>query len=279
MKKIGFVDYYISEWHANNYTAWIKETCEKSGLNYTVSYVWAGKDISPVDGKSTDEWCKEFGVEKCESIEKLCEKSDVILVLAPSNPEMHLRYAEKVLPFGKRTYIDKTFAPDVATSDKIFELAEKYHTPFFSSSALRYASELDALIGSDKIITTGGGHEFEEYIIHQIEPTVKVLQSRAKSVQVQTQGKQVISKVEFEDGKEATMLQAQAMPFTMCVEKNGESEYAVIKSDYFRDLLADILRFFESGIVSFDIAETREVMRIREALIKAKSCDGKKIVL
>lgn len=279
MKKIGFIDYYISEWHANNYTAWIKETCEKSGLNYTVSYVWAEKDISPVDGKSTDEWCKEFGVEKCESIEKLCEKSDVILVLAPSNPEMHLRYAEKVLPFGKRTYIDKTFAPDVATSDKIFELAEKYHTPFFSSSALRYASELDALIGSDKIITTGGGHEFEEYIIHQIEPTVKVLQSRAKSVQVQTQGKQVISKVEFEDGKEATMLQAQAMPFTMCVEKNGESEYAVIKSDYFRDLLADILRFFESGIVSFDIAETREVMRIREALIKAKSCDGKKIVL
>lgn len=25
MKKIGFIDYYLSEWHANNYPAWIKE--------------------------------------------------------------------------------------------------------------------------------------------------------------------------------------------------------------------------------------------------------------
>ena len=27
MKKIGFVDYYLSEWHANNYPAWIEEAC------------------------------------------------------------------------------------------------------------------------------------------------------------------------------------------------------------------------------------------------------------
>lgn len=29
MKKIGFIDYYLSEWHANNYPIWIKEICEK----------------------------------------------------------------------------------------------------------------------------------------------------------------------------------------------------------------------------------------------------------
>ena len=33
-KTIGFVDYYISEWHANNYPAWIKEICEEKGLSY-----------------------------------------------------------------------------------------------------------------------------------------------------------------------------------------------------------------------------------------------------
>ena len=32
MKHIGFVDYYISEWHANNYPAWFKEAAEKLGL-------------------------------------------------------------------------------------------------------------------------------------------------------------------------------------------------------------------------------------------------------
>ena len=25
MKKIGFIDFYLDEWHANNYPAWIRE--------------------------------------------------------------------------------------------------------------------------------------------------------------------------------------------------------------------------------------------------------------
>lgn len=271
MKKIGFVDYYISEWHANNYPAWIKDACKRLALDYTVAYAWAEKDDSPVDGRSTAEWCKEFGVERCESIEELCRKSDVIIILAPSNPETHLRLADKVLPFGKRTYIDKTFAPDYATSEKIFAIAEKHKTPFFSTSALRCASELDALVGSDKIITTGGGGNFEEYIIHQIEPTVKILQATAKSASVRIQGKQAVCAVEFAGGKQATMCYGETMPFTVCAEKAGESNYAALNSDFFRALIEDILRFFESGKAPFDTNETREVMRIREALIKAKN--------
>ena len=271
MKKIGFVDYYISEWHANNYPAWIKEICEKSGLDYSVSYAWAEKDISPVDKRSTDEWCRSFGAQKCESIEELCQKSDCIIILAPSNPETHLYMAEKVLPFGKRTYIDKTFAPDSETSEKIFAVSKKYNTPFFSTSALRYSSELEPLIDSDNIVVTGGGGNFEEYIIHQIEPTVKVLRARATSVSAQIQGKQVICHVNFEGGKQATMIYGEHMPFTVCTEKDGVSSYAQLRSDYFPSLIADILRFFESGEVSFNTEETKEVMRIREALIKAKA--------
>ena len=45
MKKIGFVDYYISEWHANNYPLWIKEACEKAGLDY-ISGVCVGRKRS-----------------------------------------------------------------------------------------------------------------------------------------------------------------------------------------------------------------------------------------
>lgn len=26
MKKIGFIDYFLDEWHANNYPDWIRET-------------------------------------------------------------------------------------------------------------------------------------------------------------------------------------------------------------------------------------------------------------
>ena len=52
MKKIGFVDYYISEWHANNYPAWIKEACQKKGLDFEVKYVWAEEYVSPVDKRN-----------------------------------------------------------------------------------------------------------------------------------------------------------------------------------------------------------------------------------
>ena len=61
MKKIGFVDYYISEWHANNYPTWMKNACEKLGLDFEVAYAWAEIDKSPVDGVTTDEWCEKNG--------------------------------------------------------------------------------------------------------------------------------------------------------------------------------------------------------------------------
>ena len=116
MKKIGFVDYYISEWHANNYPAWIKEASDKLGLEYEVAYAWAEDYVSLYDSRNTDEWCKTFGVLRCETIAELCEKSDFIVILAPSDPEKHLEYASEVLKYGKRTYIDKTFAPDYKTA-------------------------------------------------------------------------------------------------------------------------------------------------------------------
>ena len=255
-----------------------KRSVRKGGARLYSGVCVGRKRSFAVDGRNTDEWCKAFGVTKCETIEELCEKSDIILVLAPSDPQVHLSFAERILPYQKRTYIDKTFAPDFATSEKIFAIAEKYQTPFFSSSALRYASELDALVGSDKIIVTGGGGNFEEYIIHQIEPAVKVLRAKATSVRAQMQGKQVVCSVEFEGGKQATLCYGEAMPFTVCTEKDGKSAYAALNSDYFRALIADILRFYETGKVSFDTQETLEVMRIREALIKSAN-SGKEVKL
>ena len=168
MKSIGFVDYYISEWHANNYPQWIKEMSEKCGTEFYVKCAWAEEYVSPVDGRNTDEWCKEFGVEKCDTIEELCEKCDYILVLSPSNPEKHLGYAKEVLKYKKNTYIDKTFAECYESAKAIFATAEEYGTKFFSTSALRYATELDEISGCKNIITCGGGGNIAEYIIHQI---------------------------------------------------------------------------------------------------------------
>lgn len=266
MKKIGFIDFYISEWHANNYPNWIKEICAESGEDFTVAYAWAEQDVSPVDGRTTEQWCAEFGVQPCATIEELCEKSDYILILAPTNPEKHLGYAKVALTYGKNTYIDKTFSPDYATAKEIFDIAAANGTKFFSSSALRYASELDGLEGARNVATTGGGRTIEEYIIHQTEMVVKLTDAYPTDVSVEKSGEGYICRAELEGGKSAVMTFSPELPFT--AEADGIKRD--VNSAFFNVLLADILRFYNTGEASFDTEQTLKVMKLREAVINAK---------
>ena len=275
MKKIGFVDYYISEWHANNYPAWIKEKCEELGLDYEVAYAWAELDVSLVDKVTTDEWCAKYGVQKCDTIEELCEKSDVILVLAPSDPDKHLGYAEKVLPYGKRTYIDKTFAPDYETACKIFDIAEKHGTPFFSSSALRFAEELNNIENPTSMITIGGGGSIQEYIVHQCEMVVKKMGTDIESVVANPHGTQMFITVNFESGKTATMIYGRSMPFgSYMANAEGKEGWKQVTLPFFKGLITDILNFYETGKFSFDGQETKAVIKLREMAVKASENTG-----
>ncbi len=276
MKKIGFIDHYISEWHANNYPQWIAEACEKTGADYKVCYAWAEQELSPVYNETTDQWCERFGVEKCESISELCEKSDVIIILAPSDPDKHLGYATEALRYGKPTYIDKTFAPDYATAKKIFDIAEKYGTPFFSSSALRYAEELATDFQCREVIVTGSGSNLDEYVIHLVEMVVKKLGTGADRIMAEQFGTQTHIHVGYADGRNATMIFARSFPYTAYMSEAKEARpcYAVVKSAFFVGLISDMVRFFEEGTVSFDIAETLEVMKIREGAIRASENTG-----
>ena len=276
MKKIGFVDYFISEWHANNYPAWIERICAEMGVDYKVAYAWAELDTSPVDGISTAEWCEKFGAERCATIDELCEKSDVIVILSPSNPETHLRYAEAVLKYGKRTYIDKTFAPDAKTAKEIFALGERYNTPFFSTSALRYATELDSVDEPDSLLVTGGGSNIPEYFIHLGEMVVGKM-GAIKSVKATQNGSQWIIQAKTESGKDATMIWGAAMPYGAYMTKEGKEVWKSIKSPFFDGLIADMLNFFETGTPSFDPSETLDVIALRDAALTATDNPGEEI--
>ena len=275
MKKIGFVDYYISEWHANNYPAWLSQANDELGLDYELCYCWAMEEISPVDGVSTDEWCENMGVTRCATVEELCEKCDGILILAPSDPQTHLQLAKAVLPFGKPTYIDKTFAPDFYTAQEIFAIADKYNTPIFTSSALRYASELEKFESSQNITLLGGGSNFEEYAIHLVEMAVVLFKDGFKKVKVESQDVGRICRIAFNDGKLATILFAPGLPHAI----NGqlaENDYCfeTVCSETFPSLLKDVLKLFEYKTIPFDSRQTLTVMSVRDALLKAQDNEG-----
>ena len=88
MKSIGFVDFYISEWHANNYPAWISAAAKKLNMDVELKYVWAEEYVSPVDGRNTDEWCAEFGAERCLLNKTMAMQNNA--TIKPKKPEIVL---------------------------------------------------------------------------------------------------------------------------------------------------------------------------------------------
>ena len=266
--RIGIVDYYLSEWHANNYPAWMVKASEALGIEAKVTAAWAEKEISPVDGVSTDEWCQKQSVARAESLEALCTDCDAIMILAPSDPEKHLEYARVVLPFGKPTFIDKTFAPNFGEAQEIVALAKRYGTPMFSSSALRFADELESLKGSRGLILTAGGSNLPEYLIHPLEMVAKVLDEPMERVWVKRQGAQYLLGGEAASGARMTVVFAQKMPYTVATEDaDGKASYAAIRSDFFGGLMRAILQFFDTKLPPVKADETLQIMQLRDALL------------
>jgi hypothetical protein len=272
MKKIGIIDYFIDEWHSNTYLGLFEKASQALGVDYKVEYAYAEVEV---DGKMrTDDWCAKNNVTRCNTIEELCEKSDNILILAPANPETHLKYAEAALKYGKTTYIDKTFAPDLETAKAIFAVAEKYNTKIFTSSALRYAEEIEGYDNVKNVMIKGGGRSLEEYIIHQIEMAVKLTKGeQAKLVHVFSGDKQSTMVVEYENRAVTLSFSNSGWGFSVDVETDkANCEFKnVEKGTEFYRLVESIVKFFETNEEPFDKKETLAVLAIRDAIMKGVS--------
>lgn len=267
MKKIGFIDYYLSEWHANNYPAWIREVDPE----FEVAYAWAEVDVSPADGVTTDEWCEKFGVEKCSSPEEVCEKADFILILSPDNPERHPDYARRVFPCGKPCYMDKTFATDARTASDIFALAGQYGVKLFSSSALRFADELRDWNEPLRSVTVSGSGRLDIYLIHFVEIAVRLMGADVESVMALSGGRNTVLAMKYRDGRIANLSlydSRHAPGFAISPESTDPGkrlDYVNIGSDFFKRLIAKILEMFDGAGVPVSPAETVTVIGVMQA--------------
>jgi predicted dehydrogenase len=269
-KKIGFIDYHIDEYHANNYPGWIRES--KLSENFELAYAWQESQGRGL--RSIEEWCDDIGdFTPVESIVEVVEKSDVIFVLAPSNPEVHERLSKIPLCSGKPVYIDKPFAPDKDTAIRLFEMAENNGTPLMSSSALRFESNLQSAIqkqfnNEDKMIfagARGSGSSFEEYAIHQIEMIVALLGTGAE--RIMHCGNEYVNHmvIKYADDRRASMTLMPGQRFQ--ISAAGEKENVVIDSmdDFFPNLIDAILEFFQTGEAPVPKEQTIEAISILEA--------------
>ncbi|HAH87034.1 MAG TPA: oxidoreductase, partial [Armatimonadetes bacterium] len=204
-KKIGFIDYYIDEWHSNNYPRMISEGAYKD--KFEVALAW--EEITPEGKRPLDAWCREMGIGKAESIEQVVEECDCIVVLSPNNSERHEARGALPLKSGKPVYIDKPFAPSLKVAKRLFAKADKYGTPLMSSSALRFGSHLDnALkeIGTEQVkfaSERGGGMSFKVYCIHQLEIIAMTMGMGAKRIMQCGNGSWELMTIDYGDGRRA----------------------------------------------------------------------------
>ena len=264
MKRIGLIDYYINEWHALNYPAFLNNVKGEVDKDFEITNFYA--EINHLD-LSSDEYEKRYGVHKCSSLEELCEKCDYLMVLYPDNPERKFEVIKKVIPYKKPIFVDKTFMNNFNEAKQTFELAEQYHTPLFTSSSLRYANEVVALENVDSLLVIAPSVHLSDYWIHPLEIVVSKMGTNAIRAKLSKSGVHHMLNIEYPNNKSALIVIAEggnAQDFF--ISGNGKFKQNLVRcaSPYFENEMKDIIRFFKEKKSSFSYLETLEAMKLRD---------------
>ena len=272
MKKIGFIDFYLDEWHANNYPAWIREA---SNGEMEVAYAYGMID-SPHGGLTTAAWCEKYGIARCQSLEEITEKSDCLIVLSPDNCEMHEGLCQIPLRSGKPVYVDKTFAPDYATAARIFAVAEQSGTPCYSTSALRFAEEYAGIdTGKITAISTFGPNDPDTYSIHQLEPIMMLMKTPVRQVLFSGDSTWYTVLLRFADGRLDSLTGLMGgSPFITNIQMDDGARCITVTSDFFHMFIAKLVEFFRTAEVKVPHEETLQIMAVHGAMLQAKKTPG-----
>jgi hypothetical protein len=265
-----------------------------AGIRVVAAYPGGSADIPSsrdrVEGY-TKQLKEDFKVEIVDSIDALLEKVDVVL-LESVDGRPHLKQAEPVFKARKPVFIDKPVAGTLADAIKIYRLAEKYQTPCFSSSSLRYSASIRGLRDNPKVGDVLGCDAFgpcslEEhhpdlfwYGIHGVESLFTVMGTGCESVaRVQTKGTDLVTGT-WDGGRVGTFRGI----------RQGKSDYGavafgskgiVVGQGYggYEPLLVEIAKFFRTGKPPVSAEETLEIFAFMEAADESKRQGGKPVTL
>lgn len=273
-RRIGFVDLNLNNYHANVFLQALRGPLESRG------FVVAG-----AAGMKTPEsraWAEKNRVPFFEDDRTLNDAVDFFMVLAPSNPEAHLELCQRILPFRKPTYVDKTFAPDFATAEKIFALADKYGTPIQTTSALRYTNVQDevrklAPTKVEHMIAWGGGGSFNEYAIHPLELLVSVMGHEAAALMRRGTPDRAQLLIDFPNGRTGVVniFPGTSTSFAAAFTTEKATRYVEVDSSkIFINNQAAVLDFFASGKPNIDRRQSLAIMRLLDAARDPRAVKG-----
>ena len=103
-----------------------------------------------------------------------------------------------------------------------------------------------------------------------------MLDNPVKKVKVESVGEQRICRAETENGMGAAIIYSPCEGFSINAKaESGDYTHCDINSEFFVNLITEILKFFETGMLPFDTKQTLEVMRFTTALLHAEKTPEK----
>ena len=271
-----------------------KATPDIAGIKIVAAYP-GGTDM-PASKNRVENFTKGVraaGIEIVDSIPKLLEKVDVIL-LESVDGRIHLQEAIPVIRAGKPLWIDKPAAGTLADAVALYDFAKKHNVPCFSSSGLRFVKgtvelaqnkTIGKLVGAISWGNAGyekGTPDLFFYGIHGIEPLFALMGQGCESVtRLQTASIDIVSGV-WPEGRVATYRGLRKDKGGFGLVAFGTDGIATAPAGSlggYRELCVAIAQFFKTKQVPVTPEETLEVLAFMEAADESKRQGGKSITL
>ncbi len=274
MIKVGFIDYYLDEWHAQSAPAHLEK---QSNGEVKVCYAY-GEISHPTKGTTSEEWCEKMGIDCCSTIDEVIEKSDVLMVLAPDNCERKEDLCRKALSSGKPCFVDKPFGTDLASAKRMFEIAEKSGTPCYSCSSLRYAQEYNTVNREaiQSLVSFTPQNSYDNYILHGLEPAMMLMGEPAvRAMAVKKDDAFYSVTIQMQSGRYIVINSFNYnTPYLMNISIPTSNQLINCSYDFWIYHYKAMIEFFKTGVAPVSHKETLMIAAAREAGKKSIEMGG-----
>ncbi len=258
------------------------------GAKVVAAFKGGSNDIessySRVEGYTKD-LQEKFGVKIYDTIEELCKNVDAVL-LESVDGRPHLEQVKPVIAAKKPVFIDKPMAGSLHDVIEIFRLAKEANVPVFTSSSYRYYESLTSIMKEDfgdvRSCISIGPCSLEPhhpdlfwYGVHATEALFTVMGAGCESVvRTATTDTDVVTGT-WKDGRVGVLygIRTSGTPHKVIifgsksvVEQKNEGDYA--------PLVAEIVKFFQTGVPPVPAEETINMFAFMEAADASKNAGG-----
>ena len=259
-----------------------------AGYRVVAAYPHGSKDIessaSRIPGYTQQ--MRNMGIEITDSIADLLKKTDVIL-LETNDGRLHLEQAIEVFKARKTLFIDKPIAASLTDAISIFQAAKDFNVPVFSTSSMRYMTNMEDIVVNKSIGNILGActyspctleqthPDFYWYGVHGVEALFTVMGTGCRQVSRTHAPDTDFAVGVWNDNRIGTFRGLRKGRTGFGGEAYGETGIKSVGADAgYAPLLKVVTRFFQTGISPVSPEETIEIFTFMEAADESKRRGG-----